>query len=75
VSISAKIYSRSRFPARLWWAIEAPAPRIRRLSCEQTTSLRPAEGQQDLPAEIRQLLVDALESHVWVWMRESVVSG
>ena len=30
------------------------------------------EEQQDLPAEIRQLLVDALESHVCVWMCASV---
>ena len=50
-----------RVVARPWRDIEAPAPRIRRLSCEQTRSLASERGH--LPAEIREFLVDALESH------------
>lgn len=48
---------------KLWRQFEASAPRSRRASCEQTIGGAVEKGPRDIPAEICEFLVDALESH------------
>jgi hypothetical protein len=51
--------------------IRDTAPRSGRLSCEQAGEPR-LRSRDDVPAEVSELLVDALESHgcacVWLWV-------
>lgn len=60
--VSAKCCSHPSV-ARLHHCVYSVAPRIRWLSCEHTRKPRDGRKRSHVPAEISELLVDALESH------------